>query len=115
MFARSHDCLVIVKYKLYMNAGEVISIQEKLIDPQYSSHEPEDDFLQTFAVIVGSEWPHLASLLSISTRDIMDELKGRERLSQTDQALYMLQKWKSKEEATYGVLCERLRTVLLIR
>ena len=93
----------------------MIHIQEKLIDPQYSSQKPEDDFLKSFAVVIGQEWPHLASQLSLSTRDLMEELKRRERLPPVDQALYMLQKWKSKEEATYGVLCESLRTVLLIR
>ena len=96
-------------------ADEAIKIQEKLLDPLKSNIKPDDSFLKLFADIVNNNWPYLASLLSLSTRDIMDELKGRERLSPADQALYMLQKWKLKEEATYGLLCERLRTVLFIR
>jgi hypothetical protein len=83
------------------------------LDPLKSDSKPDDNFLQIFAKIVGSHWPHLASQLSLSTRDIMEELKRRERSSPADQALYMLQKWKSKEEATYGLLCERLRTVFI--
>ena len=93
--------------------GEVISIQEKLTDPQLSSLKPDNDFLQSFVVVVGKEWPHLASHLSLSTKDIMEELKRRDGLSPTDQALFMLQKWKTKEEASYGLLCERLRTVFV--
>ena len=103
------------KHNIHKCAGELIGIQEKLIDPQYSSQKPENDFIKSLAAVVGSEWPHLASLLSLSTRDIMEELKRREALSPADQALYMLQKWISNDEATYGLLCERLRTALLIR
>jgi hypothetical protein len=94
---------------------EAVEIQENLLDPQKSDLKPGDNFLQMFAKTVGSHWPHLASQLSLSTRDIMEELKRRERSSPADQALYMLQKWKSKEEATYGLLCERLIRTVFIR
>ena len=85
------------------------------MDPLKSNSKPDDNFLQLFAKTVSNSWPYLASQLSLSTRDIMEELKRRERLPPVDQALYMLQKWNSKEEATYSLLYERLRTVLLIR
>ena len=86
------------------------------MDPLKSNSKSDDSILQSFAKILSNNWPHLASLsaLSLSTRDIMEELKRRERLSPADQALYMFQKWKSKEEATCGLLYERLRTVLLV-
>ena len=93
---------------------EAVEIQGNLLDPRKSHLKLDDRFLQIFARVVGNHWPHLASQLSLSTRDIMEELKRRERSSPADKALYMLQKWKSKEEATYGLLCERLRTVFLM-
>ena len=96
-------------------AGQTISIQEKLIDKRYSNQKPEEGFLQSFAKVIGKDWPHLASLLSLSTRDIMQEIKRQGKCSPTDQALYMLQKWKLKDEATYGQLYKSLRAVILIQ
>ena len=93
---------------------EAVEIQRNLLDPLKSHLKPDDRSLQIFARVVGNHWPHLASQLSLSTRDIMEELKRRERSSPADQALYMLQKWKSREEATYDLLCERLRTVFVM-
>ena len=93
---------------------EAVEIQGNLLDPRKSHLKPDNGFLQIFARVVGNHWPHLASQLSLSTRDIMEELKRRGRSSPADQALYMLKKWKSREEATYGLLCERLRTVFVM-
>ena len=96
--------------------GEAVEVQENLLNPSKSNLKPNDSFLQVFGKIVSINWPHLASQLSLSTTDIMKELKRIGRLSApADQALFMLQKWKTKEEATYGLLCERLRTVLLMQ
>ena len=77
--------------------------------------KPGDEFLQCFARVVTSDWPHLASLLYLSTRDLMEEMKRQNKTSSADQALIMLRKWNSNEEAMYGKLCERLSTVLLIQ
>ena len=92
-------------------AGGVLVIQEKLLESQYSEMKPDDEFLQSFARVVGNDWPHLASLLSLSTRDLMEEMKRQNKTSSVDQALHMLQIWNSHEETTYSKLCERLRTV----
>ena len=104
MFLAVHSC-----------AGQTISIQEKLVDQQYSNLKPEDGFLQSFAKVIGKDWPHLASLISLSVRDIMHEIKYQGKCSPTDQALYMLQKWKLKDEATYGQLYKSLWAVILIQ
>ena len=108
-----HVWIAIIPWSFYF-IDEAVEIQGNLLDPLKSHLKPDDRFLQIFARVVGNHWPHLASQLSLSTRDIMEELKRRERSPPADQALYMLQKWKSKEEATYGLLCERLRTVSIM-
>ena len=95
--------------------AEAIKAQEHLLDPQKSHLKPDESFLQLFSTVVSDNWPYLSSVLSLSTRDIMEELKRRKRCSPANQALFMLQKWKLKEEATYGQLYERLRTVVLVR
>ena len=100
---------------IYYFIGYIIALQEKLLGPQYSSQKPDDGFLQSFAEIVGNRWPSLASLLSLSPRDIEQIKREKEQVSQAKQALHMLRKWYSRENATYGQLLESLKTVPLFR
>ena len=109
----TYICLHLAILLLY--TGKIIVIQERLLEPQYSEMKPDDQFLQSFAGVVGNDWPYLASLLSLSTRDLMEEMKRENKTSSSDQALIMLRMWNSNEEATYGKLCGRLTTVLLIQ
>ena len=95
--------------------ADIIDLQEKLLEPHYSVQKPDDDFLQLFAEVVGNRWPSLASLLSLTARDIEEIKKEKKRSSQAIQALQMLKKWRLREEASYGQLCERLKTVPLFR
>ena len=99
----------------YYFLGGVIGLQEKLLEPQYSSQKPDDGFLQAFAEIVGNRWPSLASLLSLSPSDIEQIKREKERVSQAKQALHMLRRWNSRENASYGQLLESLKTVPLFR
>lgn len=98
-----------------MHAGDILDIQEKLLELQYSDQKPNDDFLQSFAGVVGNRWPTLASLLSLTLRDIQEIKTEREMSSRADHPLHMLRRWASNEEATYGQLCERLKTVSLFQ
>jgi hypothetical protein len=44
----------------------------------------------------------------------MEEVeKNKKQLSQSDLSLRMLKKWATREEATYGQLCHRLKTITL--
>ena len=95
--------------------GVIITLQEKLLDPQYSSQKPDNVFLQSFAEVVGNRWPSLASLLFLSPSDIGQIKMEKERVSQAKQALHMLRKWNSRENASYGQLLESLKTVPLFR
>ena len=96
------------------STGVKINIQEKLLESQYSSQKPDDDFLQSFAGVIGNHWLSLAYLLSCPAHEV--EFKTEEeRTSQADQALHMLRRWTLKGEATYGLLCERLKTVSLFQ
>jgi hypothetical protein len=86
---------------------EAIAIQQKLIDG--GDQIPDDGFLQSFARVVGDHWPSLASLLSITGREI-EEIKKKER---EQQALCMLTKWSSTEGATFKELHQKLQTVAI--
>ena len=88
---------------------EIIALQEKLIEG--GDHKPDDGFLQSFAGVVGDHWPSLASLLSITARQI-EEIKKEKK---EQQALCMLMKWSSTEGATFKQLCQKLQTVYLFR
>ena len=95
--------------------SDIIALQEKLLEPQYSSQKPGNDFLQSFAVVIGNRWPSLASLLSLSPSDIEQIKREKERVFQAKQALHMLREWNSRENASYGQLLESLKTVPLFR
>ena len=93
--------------------GVHVSLQEKLLDRQNHSLRPDMEFLESFAGVVGSKWPSLAASLSLRESEI-EEMK-REGLSQQDRALKMLRMWASRDDATYGQLFERLKTVSLFQ
>ena len=107
-------CILFIVDLLFL-IGVIITLQEKLLESQYSSQKPDDVFLQSFAEVVGNRWPSLASLLSLSPSDIGQIKMEKERVSQAKQALHMLRKWNSRENASYGQLLESLKTVPLFR
>ncbi|XP_064398082.1 uncharacterized protein LOC135344752 [Halichondria panicea] len=87
-----------------------VPLQKKILEND-SSLRPDKEFLQSFAAIIGSRWQCLASPLSLTSEDIVSikrETRGSEPIRQ---ALVMLQKWATRETATYGQLRERLRTL----
>ncbi|XP_064398135.1 uncharacterized protein LOC135344774 [Halichondria panicea] len=87
-----------------------VPLQKKSLEKDSSLH-PDEDFLQSFAAIIGSRWQCLAFPLSLTSKDIVS-IKGETRGAEpTRQALVMLQKWAARETATYGQLRERLRTL----
>ena len=81
-------------------------LQEKILCENNSSLRPDEDFLQSFAAIIGSRWQCLASPLSLTSK-VIESIK-RET---TRQALVMLQKWAARETANYGQLREKLCTL----
>ena len=100
----------------FSHTGHLICLQETLIEIHYSDEKPDNDFLCSFATVVGKNWPSLASLLSLSASDV-EEIKresGR-TTTHTEQALQMLRMWSSRTEATYGYLYSKLKTVPLLR
>ena len=74
--------------------------------------KPDDNFLSTLSVEIGSRWPSLAASLLLSEEEVAG-LKEKVGLRQQDLALQTLNIWASKEGATYGELCHRLRTISL--
>ena len=91
--------------------GVAVELQEKLLARQFCSIKPEVGFLESLAGVVGSKWPSLAASLSLSGDEI-EEVR-REEGSHQDLALQMLKKWYSREDATYGQLCQALKTISL--
>ena len=87
-------------------------MQEKLLEPQNHDLKPDVEFLDVFAGVVGSKWPSLATTLSLSESEI--KVMG-EGLSQRNHAFKMLNIWASREDATYGQLCQRLQKISLFQ
>ena len=90
--------------------GDHIQLQKKLLDPKLQTITPDVEFLELFAGVVGSKWSSLACLLSLTSEEI-EEVKTEEE----ERAFLMLKKWSSKEGATYGQLCNRLKTISLFQ
>ena len=90
--------------------GDHIQLQKKLLDPKFQTITPDVEFLELFAGMVGSKWSSLACLLSLTSEEI-EEVKTEEE----ERAFLMLKKWSSKEGATYGQLCNRLKTISLFQ
>ena len=90
-----------------------VDLQKKLLDKQIHGIKPDEEFLRSFADVVGSKWPSLASSLSLSEDEIVNVKK--EGLTQQDCALKMLKKWSAKEDTTYGQLYQVLKTIPLFQ
>ena len=86
-----------------------IDLQRKLLDPSRANCELDDDTLQQLADTVGDKWASIASLLSFTTTEI-EQIRSEDRPAQT-----MLQKLKEKGILTHKQLCNRLRTISLLK
>ena len=80
-----------------------VKLQEKLLDKAHHSNKPDEEFLQSFAALVGSEWTSLAASLSLS-KSKMEEV----RTQKGHAAAVMMKMWASREDATYGQLRRKL-------
>ena len=90
-----------------------VPLQEKLLDPENATTAVDDEFLREFAVLVGDQWPSLASLLSFLTADV-EQMKREVVGTPTEQALHMLRAWRRRSrEGTYGGLCAQLKSISL--
>ena len=85
-----------------------------LLDSEKQSLKPDGQFLELLAGVVRSECQSLASILSLTSSEMEKVEKNRKQLSQSDLSLRMLKKWATREEATYGLLRHKLKTVVLV-
>ena len=93
--------------------GVPIQLQRTLLDPENQSLRPDEQFLELLAGVVKSECPSLVSILSLTSTEMEEVEKNRKQLSQSELSLQMLKKWATREEATYGQLCQKLKTISL--
>ncbi len=103
-----YSCMLQLNCVLYTCID--VPLQEKILKSN-SSLRPDEDFLQSFAAIIGSRWQCLAFPLSLTSEDIVSIKRETRGAEPTRQALVMLQKWAARETATYGQLREKLRTL----
>ena len=97
------------------SVGVPIQLQKTLLDTEKHSLHPDEQFLELLAGVVGCEWPSLASVLSLTNTEI-ERMKERDnQLSEEQLDLKILKEWSRREEATYGQLCYKLKTVALFQ
>ncbi len=100
----------------YLLLGVHIRLQEKLLNKANQPCRPDQEFLGSFAAVVGADWSSLAVSLSLG-RSVIEEVKrvGEEGLSPRDHAHRMLKMWAAREDATYGQLCTALKAIPLFQ
>ena len=82
-------------------------MQEKLLSADFQDLKPEEDFLESFAGVLGSKWASLVAALSLSKEDI--EECRRNGSSKEKQAILALKIWALRDGATYSWLCRQLQ------
>ena len=105
---------IIITMNSFPIPGLHVQLQRTLLNSEKQETTPEEKFLELFAGVVESAWPSLASVLSLTSAEI-EELKRKREESPRDLALQMLRQWASREDATYGQLCQRLKTISLFQ
>ena len=93
--------------------GVSIQLQRTLLDPEKQSLRPDEQFLEVLAGVVKSECPSLVSILSLTSTEMEEVEKNWKQLSQSEISLKIFKKWATREEATYGHLCQKLKTISL--
>ena len=81
-----------------------VDLQKKLLEGGIV--KPDIVFLESFAAVLGDKWPSLASSLSLSEEEI-------EEVRKEGEGFQMLKLWVKREEATYDLLCQTLKTASL--
>ena len=105
----------IITNTFLFSLGNVIQLQEQLLREANRSRRISSEFLESFATLVGADWPSLAFALSL-TRDEVEEMKTKwEELALKEHAQRMLEKWSTREDATYGQLCTTLTAIPLLQ
>ena len=89
-------------------SGLQVGLQEKLLHNDNHSLKPDEEFLQSFADVVGSTWPSLVTCLSLSGSAIEEMREEGSSEQHHVLALKMLRKWALREDATYGQLYQTL-------
>ena len=97
----------------YFSSGVPIQLQKSLLSPEQRDLKPDKQFLELLAGELGSNWPSLASALSLTSSEVEEVKKKHSHLDHA--ALQMLQKWVEREDATYGQLCHKLKSIPLFQ
>jgi len=70
--------------------------------------EITDEFIDKFAVVLGSRWPLLASLLSFTTDEIW-QITNNVIGKPSVKAAAMMKRWRDNASATFGILTDKVK------
>ena len=85
----------------------VLKLQSAILSKESSYLDITEDFIQIFAVVIGSMWPLLASLLSFTTAEI-EQIKREITGVPSVKAAAMMNRWRERVTATYGALMTKV-------
>ena len=85
----------------------VLKLQSAILSKESSYLDITEDFVQMFAMVIGSMWPLLASLLSFTTTEI-EQIKREVTGVPSVKAAAMMNRWRERATATYGALMTKV-------
>ena len=75
--------------------------------------EITDEFIEKFAVVLGSRWPLLASLLSFTTDEIW-QITTTVHGVPSVKAAAMMKRWRDNASATFGILTDKVHKTCMV-
>ena len=82
-------------------------LKQILLNRDNSDSEVTEEFVKNFALVLGSMWPLLASLLSFTTAEI-EQIKKEVTGAPSVKAAAMMNRWRERVTATYGILMTKV-------
>ena len=70
--------------------------------------EITDEFIDRFAIVLGSRWPLFASLLSFTTDEIW-QITNNVIGKPSVKAATMMKRWRDNASATFGILTDKVK------
>ena len=82
-------------------------LQQILLNKDNSDSKVTEEFVKNFALVLGSMWPLLASLLSFTTAEI-EQIKREVTGVPSVKAAAMMNRWMKGVTATYSILMTKV-------
>ena len=96
---------------LSANFFVVHNVQKAILNEEAADSLVSEDFVQTFATVIDSKWPLIASLLSFTTAEIEQIKREVTGVPSVKAATTMMNKWRERATATYSSIMTKVSNI----